>query len=157
VVSVGWLEALERAKKRKSEDTSTHNTPPSSRVVVADVFPTAVGCRTDKTDKRAGAADEEGLEEGLEGASELGLVARWSYEFGYVSVHDPCTGEWHDLRVSDTPKWAKREAHKRKELYRGGNYRAYRLTSREIGEMLKLKRAPEPEGIVEDHPIEEED
>ncbi len=28
----------------------------------------------------------------LEEASELGLVARWSRKFGYVSVHDPTTG-----------------------------------------------------------------
>jgi hypothetical protein len=80
-------------------------------------------------------------------------------EFGYVSIYAPTSGEWHDLRTKDAPDWAVREAHKRKELYRSGNRRAYRLTSRELGEILKLERPPdpEPEGIVEDHPIEEEE
>jgi hypothetical protein len=52
----------------------------------------------------------------LERASDLGLIARWSSEFGYVSIHDPTTGEWHDLTTKDAPVWAKREASKRKEL-----------------------------------------
>ncbi len=43
-------------------------------------------------------------------ASELGLVAAWSRHFGFVSLHDPTTGEWHDLRREDAPGWAKREA-----------------------------------------------
>jgi hypothetical protein len=54
----------------------------------------------------------------LERASDLGLIARWSSEFGYVSIHDPTTGEWHDLTTKDAPTWAKREAFKRKELRR---------------------------------------
>jgi hypothetical protein len=52
----------------------------------------------------------------LERASDLGLVARWSSEFDYISVHDPTTGEWHDLAMQDAPPWAKAEAFKRKEL-----------------------------------------
>jgi len=90
-------------------------------------------------------------------AHEFGLVATWSMEFGYVSIHDPTTGEWHDVPTKEAPDWAKREAFKRKELYRSGNRRAYRLASREMEEILEIERAPEPEGIVEDHPIEEED
>ncbi len=46
----------------------------------------------------------------LEQASELGLVAVWSKHFGHISIHDPTTGEWHDLRREDAPGWAKREA-----------------------------------------------
>ena len=59
----------------------------------------------------------------LEQASELGLVAVWSKHFGYVSVHDPTTGEWHDLRREDAPGWANREAaggSRRRFVY--GNY-----------------------------------
>ena len=87
----------------------------------------------------------------------MGLVATWSREFGYVSVHDPSTGTWYDLRTQDAPDWAVREARKRKELYKGGNRKAYRLTSGEMEALFEAERAPEPEGIVEDHPIEGEE
>jgi hypothetical protein len=89
-------------------------------------------------------------------AEQLGLVAMWSIEFGYISVHDPTTGEWHDLRTEDAPGWAKREAFKRKELYKDGNRKAYCLTATEMEEVWEAERVPEPEGIVEDHPVEEE-
>lgn len=88
-------------------------------------------------------------------AEQLGLVAAWSIEFGFVALHDPTSGEWHDLRTKDAPEWAAGEARKRKELYRGGNRKAYRLTSREMEETWEAERSPEEEGIVEDHPVEE--
>src|SRR5215218_962191 len=66
-------------------------------------------------------------------AEALGLVAAWSVEFGFISVHDPTTGEWHDLHWKDAPGWARWEARKRKELYGAGNRKAHRLTSREMG------------------------
>jgi hypothetical protein len=43
--------------------------------------PHAPKAGTDKTDK-------------TKGASGLGLIATWGLEFGYVSLHDPTTGEW---------------------------------------------------------------
>ena len=73
--------------------------------------------RTDKTDRTS--EDDQ-----------LGLIATWSVEFGYVSLHDPTTGEWWDLRTTDAPGWAMGEARRRKELYKSGNQRAYRLTAR---------------------------
>lgn len=88
-------------------------------------------------------------------ADRLGLIARWSKEFGYISLHDPTSGEWHDLRTEDAPDWAKREAFKRRDLYRSGNRKAYRLTAREMEEMWEAERVPE--GIIEDYPIEEEE
>jgi hypothetical protein len=36
-------------------------------------------------------------------AERLGLIATWSALFGYVSMHDPVTGEWHDLQTKDAP------------------------------------------------------
>ena len=74
--------------------------------------------RTDKTDRTS--EDDQ-----------LGLIATWSVEFGYVSLHDSTTGEWWDLRTTDAPGWAMGEARRRKELYKSGNQRAYRLTARE--------------------------
>jgi hypothetical protein len=88
----------------------------------------------------------------------LGLIASWSHEFGYVSVHDPTTGAWHDLAVKDAPGWSLWEAPKRKELYKAGNRKAYRLTSLEIGTIWEADR-PDlkgEEGIVEEHLIEED-
>ena len=96
--------------------------------------------RTDKTDKTS------------EGAR-LGLIATWSAEFGYVSLHDPTTGEWHDLKTTVAPEWAVGEARRRKELYKSGNRRAYRLSARDMEEVWKSGQLPE-EGIVEDYPVE---
>src|SRR5215212_1320829 len=42
-----------------------------------------------------------------EQASVLGLVARWSRERGYISIHDPTTGEWHDVPTKEAPPWSK--------------------------------------------------
>jgi len=48
------------------------------------------------------------------------------------------------------------EARRRKELYKSGNQRAYRLTARDMEEAWKSDQPPE-EGIVEEHPLEEGD
>ena len=74
-------------------------------------------------------------------ASRLGLIATWSVEFGYVSLHDPTTGEWWDLSTTDAPGWAMGEARRRKELYKSGNQRAYRLTAREAPSRCHQKNA----------------
>ena len=98
--------------------------------------------RADKTDKTPE-------------ADQLGIVAIWSVAFGYVSVQNPTTGEWHDLKPTDAPGWSVGEARRRKELYRNGNRRAYRLTSRDMEEIWNSEQSLE-EGIVEDHHVEEE-
>ena len=96
--------------------------------------------RTDKTDKTSESAW-------------LGLIATWSAEFGHVSLHDPTTGDWHDLKTTVAPEWAVGEARRRKELYKSGNRRAYRLSARDMEEVWKSDQPPE-EGIVEDYPPE---
>jgi hypothetical protein len=88
-------------------------------------------------------------------AEELGMIANWSHEFGYVSLHDPTTGEWHDLQTKDAPGWSLTEARKRKELYRDGNHRAYRLASREMEEIWESEQ-PQDEGIVEELALPED-
>jgi len=67
-------------------------------------------------------------------AARLGLIAAWSHEFGYVSLHDSITGEWHDLPNAEAPDWAKREAFKRKELGKLGGV-ADLLTRAELEEV----------------------
>jgi hypothetical protein len=85
--------------------------------------------------------------------AQLGLIAAWSAEFGYVSLHDPTTGVWHDLKTTVAPEWAVGEARKRKELYKSGNRRAYRLSARDMEDLWKSDQ-PSEEGIVEDYPVE---
>lgn len=84
----------------------------------------------------------------------LGLIARWSNLYGYVSIHDPTLGEWWDVPAKDAPSWALNEARRRKELYRAGEARAYTLTATEM-EALWEQEHPEPEeeGIIEEHPL----
>src|SRR5215218_2567970 len=36
----------------------------------------------------------------LEEASRRGLVIQWSKEPGYITLHDPLTGEWHEVLAS---------------------------------------------------------
>ncbi|MDP9484890.1 MAG: hypothetical protein M3Q49_03685 [Actinomycetota bacterium] len=90
-------------------------------------------------------------------AGEVGLVARWSKKFGFVSIHDPTTGEWHDVSWKVAPSWAKWEARKRKDLGRSGDGRAYDLPASGIREIWETENLPaEEEGIVEEHPVEGE-
>ena len=37
----------------------------------------------------------------LEEADRHGFVAKWSREPGWISLHDPLTGEWHDWPAGD--------------------------------------------------------
>lgn len=57
----------------------------------------------------------------LEEADRRGLVIKWSREPGYISLHDPTTGEWHDVSTSGCPPWvlddAKAHHRRRKERY----------------------------------------
>src|SRR5215210_6399761 len=41
----------------------------------------------------------------LEDADRRGLVIRFAREPGYLSVHDPTTGDWHELQTSGCPPW----------------------------------------------------
>ena len=37
----------------------------------------------------------------LEEADRRGLVIRWSREPGWIFLHDPTTGEWHEVRAEE--------------------------------------------------------
>lgn len=91
----------------------------------------------------------EFVREAEERASRLGLVARWAMRFGYVGIHDPTSGEWHDLRVGDAPPWAVREARKRKALWGEGETLAYEFTAGEMEEIWESERP-----VVEERPLE---
>lgn len=50
----------------------------------------------------------------LEDADRRGLVIRFAKEPGYLSVHDPTTGDWHELRASGCPPWMLEDAKARR-------------------------------------------
>ena len=83
----------------------------------------------------------------------LGLIAKWSKHFGYVSIHDPVLGEWWDVPTKDAPPWALDEARRRNELWRAGDRRAFKLTSRQIEELWLAEQSEPEEGITEDYPL----
>ena len=46
----------------------------------------------------------------LEEADRRGLVIRWAKEPSYVAIHDPTTGEWHEVAASGCPPWVLEDA-----------------------------------------------
>jgi hypothetical protein len=85
-------------------------------------------------------------------AAARGLTAKWSKEFGFISIHDPTTGEVNDIPTKDAPKWALNEAATRKRLYRSGRRDAFELTSAQMEAIWEKEHfIPEEEGIQEEH------
>ncbi len=39
----------------------------------------------------------------LEEASRRGLIIRWSEYPEWIKLHDPLTGDWHEVRASECP------------------------------------------------------
>ena len=39
----------------------------------------------------------------LQEADRRGLVIKWAREPGYIALHDPTTGEWHEVKASECP------------------------------------------------------
>jgi len=82
-------------------------------------------------------------------AAQMGLCAMWARrEFGYVSVHDPLTGEWHNLPTKDAnfgdAPWMISGAQRRKALWKNGDRRAYKYTSAEMEAMWAAEGVPLP-------------
>ena len=46
----------------------------------------------------------------LEAAERLGLLIKWSKLLGYVAIHDPTTGDWHEILASECPPWVIEDA-----------------------------------------------
>ncbi len=51
----------------------------------------------------------------LEEASRLGCVARWSRYPTWIELHDPLTGDWHEVRASECLPGVVAEADKHRE------------------------------------------
>jgi hypothetical protein len=69
-------------------------------------------------------------------------VATWAREFGFVSIHDPLTGEWHDVPMREASGWALSEASTRKALWRAGDRQAFSYNSRQMGEIWERSHRP---------------
>ena len=41
----------------------------------------------------------------LREADRRGLVIEWSKERGWIALHDPTTGEWHEIRAAECLPW----------------------------------------------------
>lgn len=41
----------------------------------------------------------------LEEADRRGLIIKWAKEPGYITLHDPTTGDWHEVLASECPPW----------------------------------------------------
>lgn len=80
----------------------------------------------------------------------LGLAARWSRAFGYVSLFDPIYQDWHDLPTAVAPAWAKREANNRKRRRKKG-----RVEPLGSGEVAHLREIREREEELEVDPRED--
>jgi hypothetical protein len=93
-----------------------------------------------------------------EEAEARGLVAKWSKMFGYISVHDPTSGTWHDVPTASAEAWMKWEAGTRKTMYKAGRRDAYDLTSADMALIWADENTvKEEEGIIEEHPLMEGD
>ncbi len=46
----------------------------------------------------------------LEEADRRGLVIKWAKEPGYIALHGPTTGEWHEILSSECPPWVIEDA-----------------------------------------------
>jgi predicted metal-dependent hydrolase len=46
----------------------------------------------------------------LEAAERIGLLIKWGKAPGYVAIHDPTTGDWHEVLASECAPWVIEEA-----------------------------------------------
>jgi hypothetical protein len=92
-------------------------------------------------------------------AAQMGLCSMWVREFGWVAVHDPTTGEWHDIPTKEANygphPWMISEAQRRTRLWRAGDRNAY-LLNREQMEQIWAQEFRQGEitgepGIVDPH------
>ena len=46
----------------------------------------------------------------LQQADRRGLIIKWSKDPGYIALHDPTTGDWHELPKTSSPPWMLEDA-----------------------------------------------
>ncbi len=154
------------------DDNAVHNT--TTTCAREEALPTGPGPRqksaqvgTAKTAKtpNGGVSDQKNAQLGTaktaktnSEAEDRGLVATWATTFGFVAIHDPLTGEWHDVKTKEAPGWALAEAGLRKRLCKGGDRRAYAHSAKKMQEVWESEHPPTAEeGIVEEFAPDAED
>jgi hypothetical protein len=95
------------------------------------------------------------LERKRAAAASRGLTAKWARVFGYIALHDPTTGEVHDVATKAAPGWAKWEAGTRNRLWKSGRRDAFDLTSAQMAKIWAEEHPPleEEEGNVEENDL----
>ncbi len=61
----------------------------------------ALAKRANKVAPTSSEALTERRKRKLEGAGRRGLLIRWSEHPTWIKLHDPTTGEWHEVRASE--------------------------------------------------------
>jgi hypothetical protein len=56
----------------------------------------------------------------LEEAERRGLVIKYARELGWIALHDPTSGEWHEVLASECPPWILESAKAEKRGKRSG-------------------------------------
>jgi hypothetical protein len=56
----------------------------------------------------------------LEKADQRGLVIKWAKELGWIALHDPTSGEWHEVSASECPQWILEAAKAERQAKRSG-------------------------------------
>lgn len=56
----------------------------------------------------------------LEAADHRGLIVKWTKEPGYLTLHDPTTGEWHEVLAIECPPWMLEDAKAHRRRRRNG-------------------------------------
>lgn len=55
----------------------------------------------------------------LREADRRGLVIEWAKERGWIALHDPTTGEWHEVRAAECLPWVVDAANARRRKVGG--------------------------------------
>jgi hypothetical protein len=58
----------------------------------------------------------------LREADRRGLVIEWAKERGWIAMHDPTTGEWHEVRAAECLPWVVDAANARRRKVGGASH-----------------------------------
>jgi hypothetical protein len=89
----GYLELAKRARKDHDRGALTGRQRPVSETRYQK---DRSGARAEPSAKLAVRKQRK-----LEEAARRGLIVRWARERGWIELHDPLTGEWHEVKASD--------------------------------------------------------
>lgn len=118
--------ALSEEPRQHSDPTTRRDPPTSTAALLEDLHRRGVRLGVDGLTLRVDAPEEAATDElrhtlrenkralirhleherhRLQAADRRGLVIKWAGEPGYLALHDPTTGEWHEVPASGCPQW----------------------------------------------------